>query len=548
MAIRSAAPKPPPLPDSQYSTAAIPFWRDVRVLGVLGQIAFVILMVLGLSWVGSNVARGLAALGGAQFLCEDGTSNFRCAFNFMNTAASFDIGETPIDYMRTDPYWRALQVGLLNTAKVAVVGIILATILGTVTGIAVLSSNWLLSRIAMGYIDIIRNTPLLVQLFFLYYAVILQLPPIRQSIRPGLGIWLNQRGVALPWPEFTASALPWLAFVLLAVIQFQVLWAILGQRELKTGRPSNRLMWASLSALAVILFGWFFAVHFNTNQALLVSRATRIAQARNTLTGLETLVAGRLRVSRLTAAELERVSPERLQEAALQVCVLRGSASEPNLIGQLSRRNIPFRMARFDRIDQAGQAYQDGQCEVLAADRVLLAAQLPALEVPNNHLLVGIAEYPVVMSTPRLEGLNLVGGTRMSPEFAAILFGLVIYTAAFIAEIVRAGILSVHHGQTEAARALGLTEMQRLQLVVLPQALRVIIPPLTSQYLNLTKNSSLAIAVGFFDIVNISNTILNQSGRVLQVIALVMLIYLSFSLAISALLNWYNRRVALVER
>jgi ABC-type amino acid transport system permease subunit len=237
-----------------------------------------------------------------------------------------------------------------------------------------------------------------------------------------------------------------------------------------------------------------------------------------------------------------------LTTAALQVCVLRDSPSEANLANQLRARSVPFRMTRFDRIDQATAAYAGGDCEVVAAERVLLAAQLPALEDPANHLLGGITEYPVVMSSPQLEGLNLVGGTRMSPEFAAILFGLVLYTAAFIAEIVRAGILSVQRGQSEAARALGLSESQRLQLVVLPQALRVIIPPLTSQYLNLAKNSSLAIAVGFFDLVNVTNTILNQSGRVLQVIALVMLSYLSISLLISALLNWYNRRMALVER
>ena len=154
----------------------------------------------------------------------------------------------------------------------------------------------------------------------------------------------------------------------------------------------------------------------------------------------------------------------------------------------------------------------------------------------------------MVISTPKLEGLNLVGGARLTPEFAAILFGLVIYTAAFIAEIVRAGIQAVALGQTEAARALGLTESQRLQLVILPQALRVIIPPLTSQYLNLAKNSSLAIAVAYPDLVAVTNTILNQSGRAVQVVALVMLSYLSVSLAISALLNWFNRRTALVER
>lgn len=537
-----------PQPKSTYSSTTIPFWRDVRVLGVLAQIIFVVVLVLGLGWLGRNLVGGLLRLGGAQFLCDDGRSNFRCAFNFMNTSASFDIGELPIDYETTDSYWRALQVGLLNTVKVAVVGIILATVLGTFAGIAVLSSNWLLSRLAAGYIDIIRNTPLLVQLFVLYYVVILGLPAVRDSVRPGLGIYLNQRGISLPWPVFTASALPWLAFILLGIVQFQVLWLILGQREQKTGRPSNRLLWATLSAVAVIAFGWLFTVNYNDSQAVLVTRGSRVGQARNTLTGLEDVVLRRLPIANLSPRELEKVTSEDLAAAALQVCVLRNSPAEPNFTQQLRARRIPYAISRFDRPDQAATAYGEGECEVFAGDRVILAAQLPTLENPSSHLLADLTEYPVVMSVPVQEGLNLVGGTRMTPEFAALLLGLVLYTAAFIAEIVRAGILSVNRGQSEAARALGLTEMQRLQLVVLPQALRVIIPPLTSQYLNLTKNSSLAIAVGFPDLVTVTNTIGNQSGRVIQVFALVMLAYLMLSLAISALLNWYNRRVAIVER
>ena len=541
----AAPPRPPALPTP---SSAIPFWRDVRVLGVLAQIAFLIVLVLSLGWLGRNLIQGLGRLGAAQFLCDDGTSSFRCALNFMSSPASFDIGELPIDYETTDSYWRALQVGLLNTVKVAAVGILLATLLGAFAGIAVLSNNWLLSRLAAGYIDLIRNTPLLVQLFFLYYIVILGLPAVRDSLRPGLGIYLNQRGISLPSPVFTSSALPWLAFILLGLIQFQVLWLLLGQREQKTGRRTNRLLWSLLSALAVIAFGWYFTVHYTHSQAVLVPRASRVVQARDTLTGLATLVLNRLPVANLTPRELETVSPEDLQAAALQVCVLRGSPSEPNFTGQLRARHIPYAVSRFDRPDQAAAAYAEGECEVFAGDRVMLAAQLPALENPSGHLLADVSERPVVLSMPVQEGLNLVGGLRMTPEYAAILFGLVIYTAAFIAEIVRAGILSVQRGQSEAARALGLTEMQRLQLVVLPQALRVIIPPLTSQYLNLTKNSSLANAVGYPDLVAVTNTIGNQSGRVIQVVALVMLSYLALSLAISALLNWYNRRVAIVER
>ncbi|MCL4805683.1 MAG: ABC transporter permease subunit, partial [Anaerolineae bacterium] len=163
-------------------------------------------------------------------------------------------------------------------------------------------------------------------------------------------------------------------------------------------------------------------------------------------------------------------------------------------------------------------------------------------------VLVPVREVPIRISIPRIEGLNFVGGVKLSPNFAAILIGLTIYTGAFIAEIVRAGIQSVAKGQSEAARALGLSESQRLRLVVLPQALRVIIPPMTSQYLNLTKNSSLAIAVGYPDLWSTAFTTLNQSGRAIQVFLIAMGTYLLFSLIISAFLNWYNRRMALVER
>lgn len=520
----------------------------MRVLGVLAQVAFVVVVVLSLGWVGNNVARGLQALGGAQFLCADGSSDFRCAFNFMSTAASFDIGEKLLDYQTTDNYWRALSVGMLNTIKVSMIGIILATLLGIVTGIAVLSSNWLLSRLAAVYIDIIRNTPLLVQLFFIYFAVILQLPPLKESLQPGLGIYLSQRGIAMPWPVFTASFVMWLAFIILGLLQFQALYLILGWREEQTGKPTNRWQWSILSGLVVVGLGWYVTVGFNSNQAVLVTRVSRVAQAKDTLTGLEALVIKRLSIPNLTDLELEKVDAATLAKAALQVCVLKESPVEPNLGAQLTARNIPYKLSRFDRPDQASEAYGAGECEVLVGERVMLSAERATLENPDGHLLAPLVEYPVVMSVPQLEGLNLVGGTRLTPEFAAILFGLVLYTAAFIAEIVRAGILSVQRGQSEAARALGLSETQRLRLVILPQALRVIIPPLTSQYLNLAKNSSLAIAVAYPDLVAVSNTILNQSGRSIQVIALVMLSYLAVSLVISALLNWYNRRVAIVER
>ena len=530
------------------SASTVPFWRDVRVLGVVAQLALAVVLLLGVGWIGRNALTGLVNLGRAQFQCEDGSVSFRCAFNFMYGSASFDIGEKPIDYVTTDTYWRALEVGLLNTAKVAVAGIILATLLGVATGVAVLSSNWLLHGLAAVYIDIIRNTPLLVQLFFIYFAVILQLPGVKDSLSPGLGISLNQRGFFIPWPAFNASALPWLAFIVLGIVQFQVLWVILGQREERTGRPSNRLWWAAASALLVIAFGWFFSTRLSQSQSVLVTRASRVAQARDTLSGLEAIVAKRLSLAELSPAALAALDPADVTAAELKVCVVRNSAAEENMAALLRGKAIPFAFVRFDRPDQAAAGLAGERCDAFAGERVVAAAERGGLENPNNYLVADLISYPIILSIPRVEGTNLVGGARLTPEFAALLFGLVLYTAAFIAEIVRAGILAVNRGQSEAARALGLSEGQRLRLVVLPQALRVIIPPLTSQYLNLTKNSSLAIAVGFPDLVAVTNTILNQSGRAIQVVVLVMLLYLAVSLGISALLNWYNQRVALVER
>jgi general L-amino acid transport system permease protein len=214
----------------------------------------------------------------------------------------------------------------------------------------------------------------------------------------------------------------------------------------------------------------------------------------------------------------------------------------------LRAADIPYTVNRSSRLDSATEAYAAGECEILVASPATLAAERDLLENGASHLIIPVRETPLRFSVPRLEGLNFTGGMKLTPNFAAILIGLVLYTGAFIAEIVRAGIQAIPRGQTEAARALGLSETQRLRLIILPQALRIIIPPLTSQYLNLAKNSSLAIAIGYPDLWAISYTTLNQSGRAIQIMLIVMASYLSISLIISMLLNWYNRRVALVER
>ena len=198
---------------------------------------------------------------------------------------------------------------------------------------------------------------------------------------------------------------------------------------------------------------------------------------------------------------------------------------------------------------QAGAAYAAGDCDLLAGAQAEVAAERTILEAPDTHELVPVQVAPLIVNTPAPAGFNIQGGAKLTPEFAALLIGLVLYTGAFAAEIVRGGILSVSKGQTEAARALGLSEGQRLQLIILPQAMRVIIPPLASQYLNLTKNSSLAAAIGYPELVAVfAGTVLNQTGQAVECILMTMAVYFTISLSISIFMNWYNKRIALVER
>ena len=374
-------------------------FRDERFLRVLGQVAFAVAVLAFALWcLGNYRARGLTF-----------------SFTFLRDEASFGLAEG-IPFSSVDPYWKAFLVGVVNTLKVAILGIVLATLLGLVAGVARLSTNWLISSISSVYIEIIRNTPVLVQLFFIYFALILKLPGLQNRVVLPGPIFLSNRGVNLVAPRPTASFGTWWPFWVVAIAAAVAIYAWRVLVERRERRPVSRLPWTFI-ALAIPVLGWFL--------------------------------------------------------------------------------------------------------------------------VPGN---------PLYADRPAVEGLKVVGGTSMSPEFAAILFGLVIYTGAFIAEVVRAGIMAVPKGQTEAARAQGFTEMQILQLVVLPQAIRIIIPPLISQYLNLTKNSSLAIGIGFLDLYAVSNTMLNQSGRIVEVFIMVMAAYLSMSLTISVIMNVVNRKLAIVER
>jgi general L-amino acid transport system permease protein len=535
----------------QRGNETIPPWRDGRIIGILLQIVFVILFVFSAVWLLTNISDNLATLGEGQFSCKEGGSSLRCAFDFLSVDAQFPIGESVIDYNpNTDSFWRAIGVGVLNTAKVAIYGIILTTILGTITGIARLSSNWLVRNIAKWYIDLMRNTPLLLQLFFLYFVIFLVSLPSVNDVQPllGLPVFVSQRGVNYPSLVPMSSFATWFAFIVLGVVQAQLLWVILGRREEQTGQTSNRGRWAVLSFLVVVLIGWFVAGNNSETEAGLIARAARVREFRD----IPALVERRLGLDDLSNIETElangTLTQEAVDEAALSICSINESASEINLTSQLRGVNVPFTVNRSDRPDQAIATYAEGGCEIFVANQATLAAERDLLENSADQLIVPLPETPVRLSVPKLEGFNFVGGAKLTLEFSAILLGLVLYTGAFVAEIVRAGILSVSKGQTEAARALGLSETQRLRLVVLPQALRVIIPPLTSQYLNLTKNSSLAAAVLYPDLYRTINTIINQSGRAIQPIVIMALIYLSISLLISFFLNWYNQKIALVER
>lgn len=381
------------------------FWRDERFLRLLGQVIFLALLAVLIGYLVRNLQSNLRQQG------------LSLGFGFLRLTSGFDIGESLIPYDRNQTYLQAFLVGLLNTALVAGLGIVFATILGVIVGVARLSSNFIIQSLARAYIEFLRNVPLLVLLIFWYTGVFIKMPRVKEAITLPGPILLTNRGVAIPWGIPTETYPLYTRLLGAGLVAGVILAIALTWQGKRSGRTPLAWLWAFLLFLGVAVVGW---------------------------------------------------------------------------------------------------------------------VMLPVA--------------PLSLDTPAVQGLRLAGGKQLSPEFMALLSGLVIYTSAFIADVVRAGIQAVSRGQVEAAKSLGLTGFQVLRLVVFPQALRVIVPPLTSQYLNLTKNSSLAVAIGYPELFHVSGTILNQSGRAVEVIALVMATYLSISLLTSAFMNWYNRRVRLVER
>jgi general L-amino acid transport system permease protein len=382
-----------------------PIWNDPVWRGLFFQVLVILVVLAFGAFLVSNTIANLEK------------QNIASGFGFLGTTAGFSIGESIIDYQESDSYGRAFLVGLSNTLIVSFWGVIFATFLGFIIGVARLSPNWLISKLAMIYIEVLRNIPLLLQIFFWYFAVLRPLPSPRNSVEMFGSFFLNNRGLAYPKP------LP-------------------------------------LDGFGIVVGVFVVAV-------------------------IATIV-----------------------------------------IARWARR----------RQEATGEQFHT------VWTGVGLIVVLPILV----FLVMGL---PLGFEIPVLKGFNFQGGKVVSPEFVALLLALSLYTAAFIAENVRSGILGVSHGQTEAASALGLRRSSTLRLVVIPQALRIIIPPLTSQYLNLTKNSSLAAAIAYPDLVLVfAGTTLMQTGQAVEIIFITMGCYLLMSLLISAFMNWYNSKMSLVER
>lgn len=380
--------------------------RDDRFWKLAGQIIAVVAVGLFFALLWHNLNFNLQR-SGIQF-----------GYGFLGSQASFDIGESLIPFSPADSFGKAMLVGLVNTLRVSAIGIILATLVGLVVGVARLSDNWLLRKLALVYVEVIRNTPLLLQLFFWYFAVFNKLPALDAQTAPSsVPFYFTKRGMAIPWLDPTSGTGIWLILLASGILAAAWLGRWRTRLRVEQGIPSKRWLWSG------------------------------------------------------------------------------GAIASAALLALIISRTAPFNL-----------------------------------------------------TIPSVEGTQLQGGLQLSPEFSALLIGLTIFTASFIAEIVRAGIQAVPKGQGEAARALGLKSGIITRRVVLPQALRVIVPPLTSQYLNLAKNSSLAIAIGFPDLYAVSYTTVNQTGRAVEVFLIIAGTYLTISLTISLLMNLYNRTVQIKER
>jgi general L-amino acid transport system permease protein len=547
-------------------TGLLALLRDIRVLQVIVQIVFIILLVTGLSVIWVNILNTLTE------------RRLSIYFEVLTPPAGFNIGEAPDWYSSSDSFGRAFTVGIYNTLRIVFPGLFFATLFGVFIGIFLLSRNWLIRNISRVYVEVLRNTPLLVQLYFWYFVVMFGLPQQREAIGlPAEGMAfipyrLPVYGllILLAWWYSTRASFPGRVTggALAGVIVLEV--------ALRLGDASglNWVVGGGLSAIMLLVavfgsklwrnfsYGYFIIVG---GQLLLSGLYLQLAHYLDILPSLDTIVseiAPVVYLSRRGTAFPELLLTPRFADwlafvlagAALAVAlwVIAGHVTETT-----GRPIARVRLALLSVLGAAALGWfvvtaQPVPTEITVGEPDALQT-LPYDQAYAGDLITPAQEAyyardPFITVLPERTQLAYTRGTVLTPEYMALLIGLIIYTSAFIAEIVRAGIQAVPYGQLEAARALGLSYAQTLQLIILPQALRVIIPPLGNQYLNLSKNSSLAIAVAYADVYSVGVSMMNTSGQSIVGFAVIFLVYITMSLVISFFMNVVNARFQLVTR
>lgn len=552
-------------PPINRSRSPLSYLRDIRVIQVIAQIVFTIVLVGLLSYLAVSIRETFESKG------------LPITFDFLLDRAGFGIAESPEWYSSNSTYGEAFMVGIINTLRVVSIGLVGATVIGVLVGIFLLSTNWLVRTISRVYVEILRNTPLLVQLYFWYYVVLLSLPAYQDALaipQEGfyfiplklplyvllfLGLWWYSRRASFP-TRLLGGAI--LALVVLEVVQpvaaFMVAVALAVGLGLAIFAPRKwqafgwgLVMVIFVQWLGTVLFelGYYFGLLEFQQQVRLeiypmIYMSTKgLALPATTFTlqfpiwaafvGLGIVLARRTWVHSKFVTETTGRPIPRFFYASMSIIIF-------SVIGWIIVTSVP-KPAEIvidgDTYEYEAALLGDGDGLPYERDDIISFEQAPSYD-----------PKPVIITPPVQGRFNFDVGTEISPEYAALTIGLIIYTSAFIAEIVRAGIQAVPFGQIEASRAVGLNNTQTLQLVVLPQALRVILPPMGNQYLNLSKNSTLAIAVAFSDTYQVGTTMMNQSGQSISGFALVFIVYISLSLIISLVMNIINSRFQLVTR
>jgi len=599
----------------------IPFWRNVKTLGLLAQFVFAAIVLVGLFILWNNVTSALAR------------SNLPADFGWLDARAGIPIGERPIPYTPDSPYWRALLIGFLNTLKIALIGVVLASVLGVGIGVSRLSRNWLLRQVATWYVEILRNTPLAVQIIFWFTAALATLPPaITAPLRLPGGIFLSNRGLAFPfvYPGFGFRA--WLPWLLVALVTFAVLMVLRRRQIERSERPGRAWPLSLLAALVIAAIGYYvasngattpadLAVDFNVERGRGVTYRDADGNAvRARGEDLYGFVPVTIRVSEgvLSSRSENLIEQRTVKPSVLRFPILedgefesfelrfvREEDAERYSVHWLNEpmsgriyvdRNGDGAWQRGEETGETGVGFENVRTELIVRgfERTLVSDRDGQIRIPifaalnaaqqgggvdEDAARTGAAGFgpaslfgtpsndaeedegpaidtsvevgssgALVWSTPTVPVSNYEGGFRFTSSYMALLLALVIYTSSFIAEIVRGGIQAVPNGQTEAAKALGLSNGQTFSLVVFPQAVRIILPPMISQYLNLTKNSSLGPLAAYAEIFAVSTIVANQTGASVPVTVMIIATYLLISFFFAFVLNIVNARLAIVER